>query len=66
MNKIETEKTIVKEKPFLGLLNMLARSEKTIVREKPLIHVVFSEKASFKKKKNTKKDKKDERTILRS
>ena len=52
MNKIETT--------FSGLLNMLAQVEKTIVKEKPSIHLVFSKKGSFKKKKKTKKDKKDE------
>ena len=54
LNKIATT--------FLGLLNMLTQAEKTIVKEKPLIHLVFSKKGSFKKKKKTKKDKKDKGT----
>ena len=54
MNKIETT--------LSGLLNMLTKTEMTIVKEKYLIHLVSSKKGSFKKKKVTKKDKKDEGT----
>ena len=41
---------------------MLAQAEKIIVKEKPSIHLVFSKKGFFKKKKRPKKDKKDEGT----
>ena len=54
MNKIKAT--------LLGLLNMLTKTEMTIVKEKYLIHLVSSKKGSFKKKKGTKKDKKDEGT----
>ena len=49
----------------LGFVEYLTQAKKTIVKEKPSIHLVSSRKGSYKKKKPSKIDKKDEGTIYK-